>query len=457
MSLMPGRKQLTTEIVFHGEHISESLSFSSRVSCNHKLNIFPSNFLILPQESALRGSMDEQPQLIGPLQLCFNLKKNGAYIRVDQSVETELTSLATELLGTKVGDERNRLRDRLRKKLLSICDGWTVMEGKTYLRDYPKPKKVEPIQTLQPENAGNGEGNANINNFIDIVFSPPWRGTVPSVGCDQWRNQLLDLLQSMNVRDREIACQRVPSLVRVELVKPRIRAEYLDLLDGTNIEKHDISNWYAIPIELQNPCKLCTDNQFLCTWSRGPDDSKRCRECILANRNRCLSKATQTGHTSNSHPKKRSMTSDDSDYKGRIDDTRAFLPLPTTRRADKELSDGLDAAVCGQKRPSSPSSNSVQSLKRLRTEEGNVTSSEIATTTKTLFTDDDFQDGVRRILHLENAIKEMRKENEELWRANDSWKEETEDLKAATETTLKKLKCLQADITHVDSLVSAMR
>ncbi len=95
--------------------------------------------------------------------------------------------------------------------------------------------------------------NINDEQFVDTVNSHPWRGAVPSEGLEQWRDQLLDLVQSMSIQDRESACGRVPSLVWVELVKPSIRAEHLDVLNGTKIDKHDISDWYAIPIEFPDP------------------------------------------------------------------------------------------------------------------------------------------------------------------------------------------------------------
>ncbi|KAK0200042.1 hypothetical protein DFS33DRAFT_214337 [Desarmillaria ectypa] len=187
---------------------------------------------------------DDKPQLIGPLDLCFNLKRNGVYIRVDRFVVAELTLLATELLNASVGDMRNQVK----KRLLSICDSWTVRKRKKYLHDYPKPKNDESLQPLR--SASSGEGSANINKFIDIVFSPPRRNKIPSEGVDQWRDSLLSLLQNMSVQDREASRQRVLGPVWVELVKPSIRAEHLDLLKGTTIEKHDISDWYAIPIGL---------------------------------------------------------------------------------------------------------------------------------------------------------------------------------------------------------------
>ncbi|KAK0235453.1 hypothetical protein EDD85DRAFT_968414 [Armillaria nabsnona] len=218
---------------------------------------------------------DKKPQVIGPLDLCFSLKKNGAYIEVDQFVAAELELLATELLETEAGKMRIPVRERLQQNLLSICDGWTVLKGRKVLRDYPIPKKA-------------GEGNTIVDKFVDTVNSTPWRGTVPSEGFEQWRDRLLDLVQSMSVKERELARGRVPSLVWVELVKPSIRAEHLDLLNGTKVDKHDISDWYAIPIGFQNPCKFCIDNQFTCSWTGEPDKSKRCRECILAGRNRCF-------------------------------------------------------------------------------------------------------------------------------------------------------------------------
>ncbi len=48
------------------------------------------------------------------------------------------------------------------------------------------------------------------------------------------------------------------------------------------------------------------------------------------------------------------MTSDDSDYRGRICTDDAFFPLPATRQADKDITNAVDGVVCGQKRPSSP-------------------------------------------------------------------------------------------------------
>lgn len=45
---------------------------------------------------------------------------------------------------------------RLQKKLLSICDGWTVLKGRKSFRDYPKPQKAEP-------DAGNEEGDTIVD------------------------------------------------------------------------------------------------------------------------------------------------------------------------------------------------------------------------------------------------------------------------------------------------------
>ncbi|PBK81723.1 hypothetical protein ARMGADRAFT_1068446 [Armillaria gallica] len=383
---------------------------------------------------------DKMPQAIGPLELCFNLKKNGVHIEVDQSVAAEIDLLATNLLDTKDAKMRKQVRKRLQKKLLSICDGWTVLQGRKSFRDYPKPNKAEP-------DVGNGEGNTIVDKFVDTVNSHPWRGTVPSEGLEQWRDQLLDLVQSMSIQDRESACGRVPSLVWVELVKPSIRAEHLDLLNGTKIDKHDISDWYAIPIGFQNPCKFCIDNQFTCSWTGEPDKSKRCRECILAGRNRCFQVAQAlAGYqlASGPHSKKQSMTSDDSDYRGRVYTDDAYLPLPTTRRADKEITNAVDRAACGQKRPSSPSINHSQYgavAKRPRTHEGDTASAE---TPKTLVMNDDFQDSIaERMVQMERAIESL--------------KAEMGDLKAVNETTLKTLQCLQADMTHVESIVQALR
>ncbi|KAK0443599.1 hypothetical protein EV421DRAFT_1804747 [Armillaria borealis] len=385
---------------------------------------------------------------IGPLELCFSLKKNGVYIEVDQSVAAELGLLATELLDTEAGKARIPLRERLQQNLLSICDGWTVLKGRKILRDYPIPKKA-------------GEGNTIVDKFVDTVNSTPWRGTVPSEGFEQWRDHLLDLVQSMSIKDRELARGRVPSLVWVELVKPGIRAEHLDLLNGTKIDKHDISDWYAIPIGFQNPCKFCIDNQFTCSWTGEPDKSKRCRECILAGRNRCFQVAQALAGSqlaSGPRSKKQSMTSDDSDYRGRVCTDDAHPPSPTTRRADKEITNAVDGAVCGQKRPSSPPNNQSQYgavAKRPRTDEGDTASAE---TPKTLVMDDDLQDSIaERMVQMDNAIEERRKENQELRRANESLKAEIADLKAVNETTLKTLQCLQADITHVESVLRALR
>ncbi len=209
-------------------------------------------------------------------------------------------------------------------------------------------------------------------------------------------------------------------------------------------------------------CKFCIDNQFTCSWAGGPDKSKRCRECILAGRNRCFPQVAQAlaGHQLASGPrsKKQSTTSDDSDYRGRICTDDAYLPLPTTRRADKEITNAVDGAACGQKRPSSPSSNHSQYgavAKRPRTDEGDTASAE---TPKTLVMDDDFQDSIaEQMMQMERAIEETRKENWELQSTNESLKEEIGDLKAVNETTLKTLQCLQADMTHVESIVRALR
>ncbi len=53
---------------------------------------------------------DKKPQVIGPLELCFNLKKNGVHIEVDESVASELDLLATNLLKTKDAKIRKRIR-----------------------------------------------------------------------------------------------------------------------------------------------------------------------------------------------------------------------------------------------------------------------------------------------------------------------------------------------------------
>lgn len=53
---------------------------------------------------------DKKPQVIGPPKLCFNLKKNGVHIEVDQSVAAELDLLATNLLNTKDAKMRKQVR-----------------------------------------------------------------------------------------------------------------------------------------------------------------------------------------------------------------------------------------------------------------------------------------------------------------------------------------------------------
>ncbi|KAK0472760.1 hypothetical protein IW261DRAFT_1424107 [Armillaria novae-zelandiae] len=398
---------------------------------------------------------DEKPQVIGPLNLCFILKKNGRHIEVDQSVAAELDSLATEFLDTEDTKKRKQARKRLQEKLLSICDGWTVLNGRRTFRDYPKSKEAEP-------DAGNGEGSAStiVEKFVYTVASHPWLGTVPSEGLEQWRDQLLGLVQSMSIQDREEACRRVPRLVWVELVKPSIRAKHLDNLQGTTIDKHDISDWYAIPIELQNPCKFCMDHEFTCSWAYGPDKSKRCRECILAGRNRCFPQDAHSDYqrASGLRSKKQPTMSDDSDYRGHICTDSAFIPVSITRQADKEILNAVDGATCGQKRSSSPSNNHGQYGavgKRPRTDERDASSEE---TQKTLVMDADFQDSITvRMVRMENAIEETRTENKHLRSTNESLKAEIVDLKVGKETTSRTLQCLQADITHVESVVQALR
>ncbi|KAK0186738.1 hypothetical protein F5146DRAFT_1227330 [Armillaria mellea] len=402
----------------------------------------------------------QQPQLIGPLELCFELKKNGADVRVDKCIKDELESLASTLVivsDFKDEDARKKTKIRLRKMLLSICDSWTVIKGKKYLHNRnstqaPAVTDVE-VQTPQDPNSGvqSEASDTNIDMFTDIVFSPPLRGKVPSEGIEQWRDQLLALLRNITVQDREVVHLRVSKLVWVELMKPTFRGQHLNLLNGTKIGRYDISEWYAIPIELAKPCKFC-DGKFPCTWSRGSNESKRCRECILASRTRCFSQTARTG--SHRSTKKQLMPSDDSDYRGRICADDGFLPLPTTRRAEKEIPNVVETVACGQKRPRSPSTDNSQSSQRARTYQGN---NAFAETSKMLVTDDDFQDSVSiaaRILQVENATEDTRNVNKDLWRANESLKAEMGDLK---ETTLKTLKRHQADITHLESILETLR
>ncbi|KAK0217171.1 hypothetical protein IW262DRAFT_175288 [Armillaria fumosa] len=406
----------------------------------------------------------QQPQLIGPLELCFKVKKNGVDVRVDEHIKDELDSLASTLVivtDSKDKDAQKKAKMQLKKTLLSICDGWTVIKGNKYLRSknstqVPPGTNVE-VQTPQGPNSEveSEASDANTDKFTDIVFSPPLRGKVPTEGIEQWRDQLLALLRNMTVQNREVVHWRVSKLVWVELMKPTLRSEHLNLLNGTKIEKHDISEWYAIPIELAKPCNFC-DGKFPCTWSRGPGESKRCRECILAGRNRCFSKAARQvdWHRSGPRPKKQLSTFDDSDYRGRICADDAYLPLPTTRRAEKEIPNAVEAVACGQKRLRSPSTDNSQYSQRIRPYRGD---NAFAETSKTLVMDDDFQDSVgiaERILQLEDTIEDTRKENKELWRANESLKTEIGDLK---ETILKTLKCHQADITHLESILETLR
>ncbi|KAK0490023.1 hypothetical protein EDD18DRAFT_1334817 [Armillaria luteobubalina] len=342
---------------------------------------------------------DKKPQVIGPLNLCFSLKKNGVYIEVDQSVAAELDTLATELLDTEDKKLRNQVRKRLQEKLLSICDGWTVLNGRKVFRDYPKLKAAP--------DASNGEGNTIVDKFVNTVNSHPWRGRVPSEGLEQWRDQLLGLVQSMSIQDREEACGRVPNPVWIELVKPSLRAKHLDVLMGSIINKHDISDW-------------------------------------------CFPQVALSGYqlASGPRPKKQLIMSDDSDYRGRICTDGASFPLPTTRQADKEFINAVDGAACGQKRPSSPSNNHNQygaMAKRSRTDERDMSSAE---TQKTLVIDYDSQD---------RTAAQDTERNKELQSTNESLKAEIADLKAVEETILRKLRCLQADITHLESIVQALR
>ncbi len=105
--------------------------------------------------------------------------------------------------------------------------------------------------------------------------------------------------------------------------------------------------------------------------------------------------------------------------------------------------------------PSNDHSRYEAVAKRPRTDDGDAASVE---TPKTLVMDDDFQDSIaERMMQMERAIEETRKENRELRSTNESLKAEIGDVKAVNETTLKTLQCLQADMTHAESILQTLR